>query len=214
MRHNTDLLTLPSSVARHPHLAAVPTPQQNVTRAAPAKANLPLMTLCNTLDTLCTSYREPGQAVAFAQGVRAALASAIAAPALLTPAQREGAPDCYRRHLLAADPQGRYAIVALVWMPGQMSPVHGHQTWCGYTVLEGTLTETLFSWNQTTEHASAVRSHPRNTGAISFTHAGRGGIHQLGNASHAPAVSLHVYGVAGPEIATRVNDLVAVAESV
>jgi hypothetical protein len=47
---------------------------------------------------------------------------------------------------------------------------------------------------------------------VSFVRAGRSGIHQLGNASDAPAVSLHIYGVEGTQIATHVNDLLKVAD--
>jgi len=52
---------------------------------------------------------------------------------------------------------------------------------------------------------------PRASGAVSFTRAGHTGIHRLGNASDAPAISLHVYGVPGAQIATHVNDFVRVA---
>lgn len=173
-----------------------------------------LARLCDALDTLfvqSSHAADPSQRAAFAQGVRAALAEAAAAPALLAPAQREGASDIYRRHLLAADPHGRYAIAALVWMPGQASPIHAHRTWCGYVVLDGALTETVYTWNAAQQCASETRTHPRASGAVSFVQAGRGGIHRLGNASDAPAVSLHVYGVEGSQIATHVNDLLHVA---
>lgn len=170
--------------------------------------------LCDALDAILTQSADaadPSQRAAFASGLRAALAEAAADPALLTPAQREGCADTYRRHLLAADPRGRYAIAALVWMPGQASPIHAHQTWCGYVVLDGALTETVYDWNDKQQCASETRTHPRVSGAVSFVRAGRGGIHRLGNTSGAAAVSLHVYGVDGSQIATHVNDLVQVA---
>ncbi|MEI6000561.1 cysteine dioxygenase family protein [Paraburkholderia bengalensis] len=149
----------------------------------------------------------------FARGVRAALAEAAADPSLLTHDQREGAAACYRRHLLAADPHGRYAIAALVWMPGQASPVHAHHTWCGYAVIDGMLTETVYDWNADIDCAAPVREQAREPGAVSFVRAGRKGIHRLGNSSHAGAVSLHIYGVPGEQIATHVNDIVRVAGS-
>ncbi|AXF20138.1 cysteine dioxygenase [Burkholderia pyrrocinia] len=58
------------------------------------------------------------------------------------------------------------------------------------------------------------RRHPRDTGAVSFVRAGPHGIHRLGHDGEpgaAPAISLHVYGVAGEQIATHINDLVRVA---
>jgi predicted metal-dependent enzyme (double-stranded beta helix superfamily) len=179
---------------------------------------------CAAIDRVCRSLDDafhesarpagsvdPSHEAGFARAVRAALAEAIADDTLLNPAQREGSPDCYRRHLLAADPLGRYAIAALVWMPGQLSPVHAHHTWCGYAVIEGALTETVFEWSEAGQCASEVRTHPREGGAVSFTRAGRTGIHQLGNRSNARAVSLHVYGVPGEQISTHVNDLLRVA---
>ncbi|CAG4923145.1 cysteine dioxygenase family protein [Paraburkholderia gardini] len=173
--------------------------------------------LCRSLDNAfggparCVSHVESSHEADFARAVRAALAEAIADDTLLGSTQREGSPDGYRRHLLAADPLGRYAVAALVWMPGQMSPVHAHHTWCGYAVIEGALTETAFEWNEAGQCASEVRTHPRERSAVSFTRAGRTGIHQLGNLSDARAVSLHVYGVQGEQIATHVNDLLRVA---
>lgn len=150
---------------------------------------------------------------AFAQQIRSSLAEAIADPALLGEPAREGDAHGYRRHLLAADTHGRYAIAALVWMPGQASPVHAHHTWCGYAVIEGELTESLYGWNEAAGCATALRTQPRAAGAVSFTRAGHAAIHRLANESGRRAVSLHVYGVAGTQIATHVNDLVRVAES-
>ncbi|MGF6245587.1 MULTISPECIES: cysteine dioxygenase family protein [Paraburkholderia] len=183
--------------------------------AAPKCASQPIARLCDALDAAFDQFADtvdPSQHAAFALAIRTALATAAADPALLAPAQREGSTDSYRRHLLAADPHGRYAIAALVWMPGQASPVHAHQTWCGYVVLDGTLSETVYDWNEAQQLATETRSHPRASGAVSFVRAGRRGIHRLGNASDAPAVSLHIYGVEGSQIATHVNDLLGVVD--
>lgn len=131
----------------------------------------------------------------------------------LTPAQRESGAAGYRRHLLAADPAGRYAVVSLVWEPGQWSPVHGHHAWCGYAVLEGKLTEIVYRWSDAACCAIDARRRARPMGAVSYVCAGRDAIHRLGHAgakTDAPAISLHVYGVAGEQVATHVNDVVAV----
>ncbi|MEQ5838087.1 cysteine dioxygenase family protein [Paraburkholderia acidicola] len=165
------------------------------------------------------STTDPAGCAAFASCVRAALAEAAADPALLSLAQRQGSLDRYRRHLLAADPCGRYAIAALVWHPGQASPVHAHHTWCGYAVVDGVLAETVYRWDVDAHCAVEARTQLRRRGAVSFTRAGHGGIHRLGNlaargtASGEPAVSLHLYGVTGAQIATHVNDIVRVDDS-
>ncbi|WP_236061241.1 cysteine dioxygenase family protein [Paraburkholderia domus] len=176
----------------------------------------PLAHLCDALDAMfeaCAKFPEPSDSTFFARSMRVALAEAAANPELLTSAQREGSTEKYRRHLLAADPHGRYAVAALVWLPQQASPVHAHHTWCGYAVIEGTLSETVFEWNGAQHCASATRTQARNPGAVSFVRGGRGGIHRLGNCSDAPAVSLHIYGVAGAQIATHVNDIVRATEA-
>jgi predicted metal-dependent enzyme (double-stranded beta helix superfamily) len=177
----------------------------------------PLARLCDALDAIFAAsahWPEPSASSFFARSMRVALAQAAADPALLTAEQREGSEEKYRRHLLAADPHGRYAIAALVWQPQQASPVHGHHTWCGYAVLDGTLNETIFEWDGVRHCASATREQARQRGAVSFVRGGRGGIHQLGNRSDALAVSLHIYGVPGARIATHVNDVVQTAQAV
>ncbi|BAN22708.1 cysteine dioxygenase family protein [Caballeronia insecticola] len=177
------------------------------TRGEPGRA---LVQLCREIDAAFAAT-EASAKISFGQRVRTALQTAIADPELLRPEQRIGSAQGYCRHLLAADPLNRYAIAALVWEPGQASPVHGHRTWCGYAVIEGALAETLYRWDAEAHCAQETRRHPRAAGAVSYVDAGRGAIHQLGNPADAAsrAVSLHIYGVAGEQIATHVNDLLA-----
>ncbi|CAE6816685.1 cysteine dioxygenase family protein [Paraburkholderia haematera] len=205
------------SVARVARSSAHAVPLAGANEApAHAYRTAPLAHLCDTLDAMfeaCVKFPEPSDSTFFARSMRIALTEAAANPELLTPAQREGSTENYRRHLLAADPEGRYAIAALVWLPHQASPVHAHHTWCGYAVLDGTLSETVFEWNGAQHCASATRTQARHCGAVSFVRGGRGAIHRLGNCSDAPAVSLHIYGVAGAQIATHVNDIVRTADA-
>src|SRR3954451_21116000 len=93
----------------------------------------------------------------------AALARALAAPVLLTLGQRMPSDRCYSRHVVHADPAGRFTILSLVWKPAQFSPPHSHQTWCAYAVCDGTLTETDYALHGRTMKASAlttVHRHP------------------------------------------------------
>jgi predicted metal-dependent enzyme (double-stranded beta helix superfamily) len=171
--------------------------------------------LCAALDAAfeaCATPGDPSRCARFARDVRAALAGALADPALVTAAQREGSADTYRRHLIATDSRGRYTVAALVWQPGQASPIHAHHTWCGYAVLEGTLTETLYAWDEARQGAEVVCAHPRASGAVAFGGRGRANIHRLSNGSGEQAVSLHIYGVAREEIATRVNDVLPLVQ--
>ncbi|WP_236572605.1 cysteine dioxygenase family protein [Burkholderia sp. 8Y] len=176
----------------------------------PADRNPAVNRLCREIDDALDAAQSDG-GLSFGVRVYAALARAIADPALLRADQRTGSPQTYQRHLLAADPLGRYAIAALVWEPGQSSPVHAHRTWCGYAVIDGALEETLYRWDTNTHCAAETRRHPQEAGAVSYADAGRGAIHQLANPADATtrAVSIHIYGVAGELIATHVNDLLA-----
>jgi predicted metal-dependent enzyme (double-stranded beta helix superfamily) len=118
------------------------------------------------------------------------------------------AEQTYSRHILHADPQGRFTVVALVWEPGQFSPVHAHYTWCAYRVLSGVLSETHYAWDAAAGHAYPFNSMARIAGQSVCGHAGLELIHRLGNASHddpAPAVSLHVYGIDSERVSTHVN---------
>ena len=142
-----------------------------------------------------------------APAVDAALALAAADPRLLSGAQTLGRADCYARHILHADPHGRFAIVSIVWRPGQRTPVHGHYTWCGYAVVNGSLHEESY----VQAHPAAVRriaSADRSAGYVCFTHAGIEPAHCLGNCGNADAVSLHVYGIDGERVGTHVNRVV------
>ena len=49
------------------------------------------------------------------------------------------------RHVLYVDPDGDFVMTAITWLPGQVSPIHGHQVWCAFGVAEGELTEERFS---------------------------------------------------------------------
>jgi len=116
----------------------------------------------------------------------------------------------YQRHVLAADPNGEYCAVAIVWGPRQFSPVHAHHTWCAYTVLEGALMETHYDWCAEQHGAQPAGHRLRARNTVSYTDAGYSGIHCLGNATTIPAISLHVYGVHETQIATAVNHLLPV----
>lgn len=126
-------------------------------------------------------------------------------PALLTPAQCTGASDHYARHILHADPAGRFTVVAIVWGPGQQSTVHAHYTWCAYRIFSGHLEEDHYRWDA--EHACARHTETvaRDPGQTSFGHAGLEQIHRVRNASGEPAISIHVYGIDAARIGTHVN---------
>lgn len=113
-------------------------------------------------------------------------------------------PDRYIRHLLA-EGEG-YAVVALVWRPGQMSPVHAHHTWCALGVHRGCLTEHFFTPGAPPRPSAALL---REAGATSHGPASPDLIHRIANCGAENAVSIHVYGVPYANFADGVNHILA-----
>src|ERR1035441_8068394 len=58
-----------------------------------------------------------------AQQVAAELRRDLPGPQLLTPHERTGDPAGYQSHLLHAEADGSFSIVAMVWLPGRQLPV-------------------------------------------------------------------------------------------
>src|SRR5262245_20659877 len=77
-------------------------------------------------------------------GIEKQLRSALRNPTWLRAEHRVGDPTGYMRHLVYVDPHGDFVMTAITWLPGQVSPRHGHQVWCAYGVAEGELTEEQF----------------------------------------------------------------------
>ncbi|MDE2197606.1 MAG: cysteine dioxygenase family protein [Rhodospirillales bacterium] len=136
--------------------------------------------------------------------VAAAIAPYLADPDLLADRACPGDPARYTRHLLHNDSKG-YAVVAIVWSPGQMSPVHGHRTWCALGVQRGLLTETFFRAEG--DVALPTTCLARRAGDTSHAPADRLAIHRLANLGTQEAVSLHVYGVAFDRFGDGVNHI-------
>ncbi len=116
-------------------------------------------------------------------------------------------PHRYSRHLLHNNEEAGYAVVAIVWTPGQMSPVHGHRTWCALGVHRGWLAETYFT--RTGTEILPTRCTQRTPGMTSHATADRDAIHRLANLGTQEAVSIHVYGVAFDDFGDGVNEVYA-----
>lgn len=119
----------------------------------------------------------------------------------LEPAHYRSSPGGYTRNLIYDAPDDSLSLYALVWLPGQWTPVHDHGSWGVVGVIEGVL-----------EERSYVRLSP-DRGADKDIELARGGVILLGrgavtsfvpNPDHIHvtgvplerprAVSLHLYG--------------------
>ena len=124
----------------------------------------------------------PGRATVDA--VADALRPALGDPQLLRPDQRVGDPAAYRQHLLHVADDGAFSLVALVWLPGQATPIHDHLAWCVVGVHEGAEHETRYTaraGRPAGPHGSAVALAGDVDGLLP-----PGDIHRVTNAEHGP----------------------------
>lgn len=132
-----------------------------------------------------------------------AIAGHVADPTLLEGIDCPACLERYTRYELYSDPAGRYAVVALVWGPGQMSPIHAHHAWCAFGVHRGVMTEMYYhnEGGETQPSATMLR-------VVGDTNAGPADptqIHRLANLTCTPVISIHCYGVAFERMSTDLN---------
>jgi predicted metal-dependent enzyme (double-stranded beta helix superfamily) len=101
--------------------------------------------------------------------------------------------DSYRRHLLYADPEGRFTVLAVVWRPGQATPVHGHTAWGAVGVYQGNPTIANYRFRDDQEPV-LVGEHRCKPGDVSHVSAGVAHPHRLRNADQEMAITIHTYG--------------------
>lgn len=157
-----------------------------------------LLHLANEIDVALR--RRPGR---LQRAVCEALSEAVTGEPWLPQERRRANHDCYARHLLYGDPDGKFSILSLVWNHGQQSPIHGHRTWCAMAVYDGEFTETLY---KAAEDGSLreVNVERRARGSVSFDRA-MSSIHRVDNRSGEVAISLHIYGVGPTLVTTDIN---------
>ena len=133
-------------------------------------------------------------------------------PEILTAEQRYGDPEKYCCHLLHAEPDGSFSVVALVCRAGQATQIHDHVTWCAFGVMQGTERETRYllrgdGWLE--EAGTSVNVVGEVAGL-----APPGDIHKVHNDGPQTAISLHIYGTDVSRVGSsvrRVYDLPVVA---
>ena len=129
------------------------------------------------------------------QAVAEQLGAFIVRDDLLGDTQCEPDPRHYRQHVLHVEPDGSFSVVALVWLPGQVTPIHDHVSWCVVGVHRGEELETRYrtidhageTWLEETEQ---VVNPIGSVAALTPP----GDIHRVANACDGLAISLHVYG--------------------
>ena len=130
--------------------------------------------------------------------VAKSLQSFLSAGELLNQSQRQPNAETYQRHTLYRDEAGEFTILALVWLPGQETPIHGHMAWGAVGLYSGELQVTNYeifgtrggslNLKQTSEFIAKEGDATSVTGGIDD-------IHKIKNVSSKPAISIHVYGM-------------------
>ncbi len=129
--------------------------------------------------------------------IGARLAELLAQDGWLAPEHREPDPDSYRQHLLHVSPDRRLSIVALVWLPGQSTPIHDHVSWCIVGVYEGRERETRYRAVESagSRHLEAVGEIDALPGHVEvIVPSSEEDIHAVTAVGEEPTISIHVYG--------------------
>ncbi len=151
--------------------------------------------------------KRPGRAAErVAEGLRPFLGS----PDLLLPSQCEPDPDRYRQHVLYVPEDGSFSLVALVWMPGQSTPIHDHVCWCVVGVHQGSEQEVRYELRGKgagdEEEPCLVPEGTSVNPSGSVSHlTPPGDIHRVVNPGPGIAVSIHVYGADVSERGTSIR---------
>jgi 3-mercaptopropionate dioxygenase len=109
------------------------------------------------------------------------------------------APDRPAGHTLHVEPNGAFSIVAVVWRPGQVTPIHDHTTWCVFGVLQGLEHEDVFDADLNMRGQSDNRVGDVNGFAPP------GDIHRVHNTGDEVAISVHIYGTDVTRIGSSVR---------
>jgi predicted metal-dependent enzyme (double-stranded beta helix superfamily) len=139
-----------------------------------------------------------------AERVAAQLQLHLPTPDMLTADQRCGDPDGYRSHLLHAERDGSFSIVALTWLPGQETPIHDHVTWCVFGVIQGVEYEELYTVDAERGGLVPAGTSVGHTGEVSGF-APPGDVHRVRNVGDRTAISIHIYGTDVSRIGSSVR---------
>src|SRR5215217_2537779 len=113
----------------------------------------------------------------------------LATDGWLAPEHQRGSADGYRQHLLHVSKSRRLSVAALVWLPGQRTPIHDHVSWCVVGVYRGVERETQFS-----EDLLVTRTLYARPGDVEVLVPPEQNIHRVESAGTEKTISIHVYG--------------------
>ena len=149
--------------------------------------------LARDISAVVHSNRRPADV---AREVAHAVERALPTPGLLAIEHRQASTECYRQHVLYVDPEGAFSIVALVWLPGQRTPIHDHVSWCVVGVYAGAEEEMLYRLvDDGSGNPHLVRTgYSVNGEGTTSWFVPPGDIHEVANTTDRKVISIHVYG--------------------
>src|SRR5215217_78451 len=120
----------------------------------------------------------------------------LATDGWLAPEHQRGSADGYRQHLLHVSKSRRLSVAALVWLPGQRTPIHDHVSWCVVGVYEGRERETRYRAVEGAglRYLEPVGSIDASPGHVEVIVPSTGDIHAVTAVGDGPTISIHVYG--------------------
>ena len=163
-------------------------PQRPSTAARP-----PLSRLIDAIDQAVHSGMNGDER---ASAVADVLRESLYHPRLLPAEHRRSDAHTYRTNVVHTSPDGSFSLVALVWRPGQSTPVHSHLSWCVVGVYEGEEIETTYERvghgrDRVVVGVGTQRFGPGDVGSLTSV----SDIHRVHNGGDGLAISLHVYGL-------------------
>jgi predicted metal-dependent enzyme (double-stranded beta helix superfamily) len=127
----------------------------------------------------------------------------------LAPEHQLPGTDTYRPHLLHVSDCRRLSVVALVWRPGQRTPIHDHVSWCVVGVYRGIERETHYRLaGGRLLVTETIEARPGDVEALIPP---AENIHLVEAAGEGLTISIHVYGAdierLGSSVYRRFDDL-------
>jgi predicted metal-dependent enzyme (double-stranded beta helix superfamily) len=116
----------------------------------------------------------------------------LAADGWLATEHQRGSRDGYRQHLLHVSDCRRLSVVALVWLPGQRTPIHDHVSWCVVGVYRGLERETRYRLTDGRLVPAGTIEAP--AGHVEALIPPAENIHMVTAAGPEKTISIHVYG--------------------
>jgi predicted metal-dependent enzyme (double-stranded beta helix superfamily) len=152
--------------------------------------------LAHLIEGIDRAVHRGGSSKERAESVVDVLRIALHHPRLLPAEHRRSSAESYRTNIVHTAADGSFSLVALVWLPGQQTPIHSHLSWCVVGVYEGEELETSYRRTGRLGDASvaAVGTQRFRRGDVSWL-SGGSDIHRVENGGDGLAVSLHVYGL-------------------